>query len=81
MVDGGVGQNNPSKIVLEELKRNAASAGDDSNYFLLSLGTGITLSESKVIPTNAGYKNLKEIIDCFTESNSYFVEKGKRKII
>ena len=58
-----MGQNNPSKIVIEELKRTAASCGDESNYFLLSLGTGRTINQSKIIPTNAGFRNLNPIID------------------
>lgn len=76
LIDGGVGQNNPSKIVIEELRRTAMSAGDESNYFLLSLGTGKTVNKSKVIPTNAGLRNLNPIIDGIMESTSYFIEKG-----
>lgn len=40
LVDGGVGQNNPSKIVLEDIKKEALNSGDENNFFLLSLGTG-----------------------------------------
>ena len=40
LVDGGVGMNNPSKLVIDEVKKLAVNAGSPQNYFLLSLGTG-----------------------------------------
>ena len=40
LVDGGVGMNNPSKLVIDEVKKLSANAGSTDNYFLLSLGTG-----------------------------------------
>lgn len=40
LVDGGVGLNNPSKLVVDEVKKIASNSGTSDNYFLLSLGTG-----------------------------------------
>lgn len=40
LVDGGVGMNNPSKLVIDEVKKIAVNCGSAENYFLLSLGTG-----------------------------------------
>jgi flagellar biosynthesis GTPase FlhF len=40
LVDGGVGMNNPSKLVIDEVKKLSSNSGSIENYFLLSLGTG-----------------------------------------
>jgi patatin-like phospholipase/acyl hydrolase len=40
LVDGGMGMNNPSKLVIDEVKKMAFNSRNDKNYFLLSLGTG-----------------------------------------
>ena len=40
LVDGGMGLNNPSKLVIDEIKKISANSGAENNYFLLSLGTG-----------------------------------------
>ena len=40
LIDGGVGMNNPSKLVIDEIKKISANLGNENNYFLLSLGTG-----------------------------------------
>lgn len=40
LVDGGVGMNNPSKLVIDEVKKIAKNANCQNSYFLLSLGTG-----------------------------------------
>lgn len=40
MIDGGVGMNNPSKLVIDEIMKISANSSIADNYFLLSLGTG-----------------------------------------
>jgi hypothetical protein len=40
LVDGGLGMNNPSKLVIDEVQKISANSGAPDNYFLLSLGTG-----------------------------------------
>jgi hypothetical protein len=40
LMDGGMGMNNPSKLVLDELSLAAKNDGSPENYFLLSLSTG-----------------------------------------
>lgn len=40
-IDGGVGKNNPSNLVLEELRKGMINDVKD-NFFLLSLSTGIS---------------------------------------
>ena len=64
LVDGGVGMNNPSKLVIDEVKKISVNSGSTDNYFLLSLGTGKLPNE--VIPEYAGLKDLSPIIDSFT---------------
>lgn len=56
--------NNPSKLVIDEIKKIATNSGSTDNYFMLSLGTGKLPSE--VIPEYAGLKDLAPIIDSFT---------------
>ena len=73
LIDGGVGMNNPSKLVIDDVKRAATNLGNDNNYFLLSLGTGRLKTEN--IPEYAGIKDLAPIIDSFTTSASYFTER------
>ena len=40
LLDGGMGMNNPSKLVIDEIKKLSTNSGNYENYFLLSLGTG-----------------------------------------
>ena len=40
LMDGGMGLNNPSKLVIDEIKKMASNYGYENNYFLLSMGTG-----------------------------------------
>lgn len=42
LVDGGVGKNNPSNLVLENLKKGLSNEERD-NFFLLSLSTGVKI--------------------------------------
>lgn len=79
LVDGGMGMNNPSKLVIDEIKKMAFNSRNENNYFLLSLGTGRLPSQN--IPEYAGIKDLAPIIDSFTESACYFTERGKNKNI
>ena len=74
LIDGGIGMNNPSKLVIDEIKKISANSGHEDNFFLLSLGTGRLKSEA--IPEFAGIKDLGPIIDSFTESANYFTERG-----
>jgi hypothetical protein len=46
LIDGGLGMNNPSKLVIDEVKKISANCGAAQNYFLLSLGTGRLPSQS-----------------------------------
>jgi len=69
-----MGMNNPSKLVIDEVKKMAFNSRNENNYFLLSLGTGRLPSET--IPEYAGIKDLAPIIDSFTESACYFTERG-----
>lgn len=75
LIDGGLGLNNPSKLVIDEIKKAAINQGAESNYFLLSLGTGRSVQEGS-IPKNAGLLNVAPVIDSFTESSNYFIERG-----
>ena len=43
LVDGGIGQNNPAKLVLDEIKKEAINSGNENNFFLISLGTGTAI--------------------------------------
>ena len=62
--DGGVGLNNPSKLVIDDLIKITQNESHKKNYFLLSLGTGRIKNDG--IPSHAGIKDLAPIIDCFT---------------
>ena len=73
LVDGGLGLNNPSKLVIDEIKKSAINQGAEDNFFLLSLGTG-RVAESGV-PMNAGLKDVSPVIDSFAESSNYFIER------
>lgn len=73
LVDGGVGLNNPSKLVIDDVIKITQNEAHKKNYFLLSLGTGKLKNEA--IPENAGIKDLAPIIDSFTISANYFIEK------
>jgi len=46
MLDGGVGMNNPSKLVIDEVMKISSNSAAADNYFLLSLGTGRLPSET-----------------------------------
>ena len=74
LLDGGVGLNNPSKLVIDDIIKITQNEANRKGYFLLSLGTGRL--RKAAVPTNAGIKDLSPIIDSFTESANYFVEKG-----
>lgn len=74
LIDGGVGLNNPSKLVIDDIIKIANNEAVKNNYFLLSLGTGRLKNEA--IPESAGIVNLAPIIDSFTESANFFIEKG-----
>ncbi len=41
LIDGGVGQNNPSKLVIEDIKKEALNSGNEKKFLLVSLGTGL----------------------------------------
>lgn len=79
LIDGGVGLNNPSKLVIDDIIKITQNEAHKKNYFLLSLGTGRLINEA--IPSNAGIKDLAPIIDSFTESANFFIEKGKISFI
>lgn len=70
LLDGGMGMNNPSKLVIDQIRKITANSGNNDNYFLLSLGTGRLPSEA--IPEAAGLKDLSPIIDSFSQSANYF---------
>lgn len=40
LLDGGVGLNNPSKLVIDDVIKISQNEVNKKNYFLLSLGTG-----------------------------------------
>jgi hypothetical protein len=69
-----VGLNNPSKLVIDDIIKITQDSTGKGNHFLLSLGTGRLMIDA--IPEKAGIANLAPIIDCFTESASFFIEKG-----
>ena len=56
--------NNPSKLVIDDVIKNAQNESGKVNYFLLSLGTGKMIADA--IPESAGIINLAPIIDSFT---------------
>lgn len=62
--------------MVDEVKKLAVNQGADENYFLLSLGTGRT-KEAGIVK-NAGLINAIPVIDSFTESSNYFIERGTR---
>ena len=64
LIDGGVGLNNPSKLVIDDIIKLTQNEAHKKNYFLLSLGTGRLRKE--VIPSNAGIKDIAPIIDSLT---------------
>ncbi len=71
LIDGGVGLNNPSKLVIDDIIKITQNEAHKKNYFLLSLGTGRLINQA--IPSNAGIKDLAPIIDSFTESANFFI--------
>lgn len=73
LIDGGLGMNNPSKLVIDEVKKISANAGSPQNYFLVSFGTGKLPSQN--IPESAGLKDISPIIDTYAESSNYFLER------
>lgn len=44
LIDGALGQNNPSKLVLDDIKTEALNSGNEKNFFLLSLSTGTPIT-------------------------------------
>jgi len=74
LIDGGVGLNNPSKLVIDDIIKLAQNEENKKNYFLLSLGTGKMKNEA--IPSKAGMVNIEPIIDGFTVAANCFIEKG-----
>ena len=64
LIDGGVGLNNPSKLVIDDVIKIAQNEAGKVNYFLLSLGTGRLTTDA--VPESAGIINLAPIIDSFT---------------
>ena len=49
LIDGGVGQNNPSKMVIDDLIQEAHNIGDENKFFLLSLGKKLKYLYNKYI--------------------------------
>lgn len=78
LIDGGVGQNNPAKLVLDDVRREAMNCSNQNNYFVLSLGTGLSKND-KVLSKSAGVLNILPIIECFNESNSDYVDMELQK--
>jgi patatin-like phospholipase/acyl hydrolase len=70
LIDGGMGLNNPSKLVIDEIIKLCQNESSKKNYFLLSLGTGRLKNDA--IPENAGFKDLAPIIDSFSEAANNF---------
>ena len=79
LIDGGVGLNNPSKLVIDDVKKIAANSGTPDNYFLLSLGTGKLPNE--VVPESAGLKDIVPILDSLSYASANFLERGKTILI
>ena len=75
LIDGGVGQNNPSKFVLEDVKKEAINSGAENKFFLLSLGTG-QMKGVNSVAKNAGLLGILPLIDHFGDSCTDYVEKG-----
>lgn len=71
LIDGGIGLNNPSKLVIDDVIKIAQNESNKNNYFLLSLGTGRPKNEA--IPQNAGIANIEPVIDGFTVAANYFI--------
>ena len=59
--------------MIDDLVKNVQNDPSKVNYFLLSLGTGRLINDA--IPESAGIMNLAPIIDSFTESANFFIEK------
>ena len=60
--------------MIDDVIKIAQNESGKVNYFLLSLGTGRLTTDA--VPENAGIINLAPIIDSFTESATFFIEKG-----
>lgn len=77
LVDGGVGQNNPSKLVLEDIRKEALNSGNENNFFLLSMGTG-EAQNNQQLSQNAGALNVVAIINRFGDGASAYVDSELR---
>ncbi|KRX02408.1 Acyl transferase/acyl hydrolase/lysophospholipase [Pseudocohnilembus persalinus] len=78
LIDGGIGQNNPAKFVLDDIKKEALNSGNENNFFLVSLGTGI-LKVTSSIDKNSGLLNILPLIEGIQESGIHYVEKDIEK--
>jgi patatin-like phospholipase/acyl hydrolase len=61
LIDGGLGINNPSKLVLDEVSFDAKNDGNPDNFFLLSLSTGMP-QQSSGLKKDAGFGQIGNII-------------------
>ncbi|CAK76779.1 unnamed protein product (macronuclear) [Paramecium tetraurelia] len=71
-IDGGIGVNNPSNFVLEDLRKCMLNR-DQDNFFLLSLSTGVA-KQKQQLQVDEGLLSVGKIIDAFGESNQDFVD-------
>ncbi|KAM3126842.1 hypothetical protein pb186bvf_021056 [Paramecium bursaria] len=74
LVDGGMGQNNPSNLVLSDLQKRAGNDVDKNNFFLLSLSTGQSKQlENVAIEQNIFY--IQNIVNQLGTSNQDFIDR------
>ncbi|EGR29322.1 patatin-like phospholipase family protein, putative [Ichthyophthirius multifiliis] len=78
LIDGALGQNNPSKLVLDDIKTEAMNSGDEKKFFLLSLGTGQPIAGSQ-ISQNAGLFNLVPIMQSLGNGALAYLDKDVEK--
>ncbi|KAL4427261.1 hypothetical protein ABPG74_011497 [Tetrahymena malaccensis] len=78
LIDGALGQNNPSKLVLDDIKTEALNSGNEKNFFLLSLSTGTPITTQQ-ISQNAGIFNLVPIINSLGEGALAFLDRDIEK--
>lgn len=78
LIDGGVGQNNPAKFVLDDVKKEAINSGNENNFFVLSLGTGV-LKSSSMIEKDSGFFNIVPLIEGVMESGMHYIDKEIEK--
>lgn len=48
LIDGAIGQNNPSKLVLDDIKTEALNSGSEKKFFLVSLSTGTLITKNQL---------------------------------